>query len=294
MSDSLDRPELSNVATPDGVAAPYFLLSDGNPKTNTKAKVTAVTVDSMLAGYGSVRSVAATGANGIIITGSPITTSGALAISVDAAALQNHLGLGSAAYRGLSNSGGSLDGGKCVTYLAEGAISTTGPNAYITTTGNNASIATSGDSASIYTTGVNASIYTIGFYAEILTSGDYAHIYTNGADAYIFTTGSNATIYTSGAGGSIFTEGANAPIYTLGVNAFIQTRSTFKLNNGVNTTTIVHSPTANRQVQVPDRDCVLTGIPLGPFANDAAAATGGVPIGGLYYQASGATFTRLT
>ncbi|NBP56825.1 hypothetical protein EBU71_09925 [bacterium] len=32
----------------------------------------------------------------------------------------------------------------------------------------------------------------------------------------------------------------------------------------------------------------------GPYANDAAAGTAGIPIGGLYYKSGGSVFVRLT
>jgi hypothetical protein len=35
-------------------------------------------------------------------------------------------------------------------------------------------------------------------------------------------------------------------------------------------------------------------ITHGPYANDASAAAAGIPIGGQYYQASGAVHVRLT
>jgi hypothetical protein len=38
---------------------------------------------------------------------------------------------------------------------------------------------------------------------------------------------------------------------------------------------------------------VFNIVPRGPFANDAAAATAGIPIGGLYYDTSGIVHIRL-
>ena len=53
------------------------------------------------AGAGSVTSVAANGSNGIVVTGGPITASGTLALSINAAALKAHLGYGVADVSGL-------------------------------------------------------------------------------------------------------------------------------------------------------------------------------------------------
>ena len=53
------------------------------------------------AGAGSVTSVAANGSNGIVVTGGPITASGTLALSINAAALKAHLGYGIADVSGL-------------------------------------------------------------------------------------------------------------------------------------------------------------------------------------------------
>jgi len=38
----------------------------------------------------------------------------------------------------------------------------------------------------------------------------------------------------------------------------------------------------------------LLNAPTGPYSNDGAAATGGVPVGGIYYHSSGSLYTRLT
>ena len=52
-------------------------------------------------GAGTVTSVAANGSNGIVVTGGPITASGTLALSINAAALKAHLGYGVADVSGL-------------------------------------------------------------------------------------------------------------------------------------------------------------------------------------------------
>ena len=108
-----------------------------------------------------------------------------------------------------------------------GSISTIGGSAGISTEGNGATITTSGSSAHIQTTGGEAFIATSGVYAQIYTTGDYAPITTSGVDAFISTSGTNA---------------------------YIQSRSTFRLSNGSYTTTLSHSPTANRAIAFPNKD----------------------------------------
>lgn len=78
-------------------------------------------------------------------------------------------------------------------------------------------------------------------------------ISTTGFAANIFTTGQLGFISTSGDNGEIYTEGASAHINTKGTNAHIQSRSTFKLYNGIYTTTLSHSPTADRAIAFPDK-----------------------------------------
>ena len=77
----------------------------------------------------------------------------------------------------------------------------------------------------------------------ISTSGFAANIYTTGQLGFINTSGNNAQIYTSG---------TDAHILTQGVNAYIQSRSTFKLYDDPYTTTLSHSPTANRAIAFPN------------------------------------------
>jgi hypothetical protein len=78
-------------------------------------------------------------------------------------------------------------------------------------------------------------------------------ISTTGPFSFIYTSGAYASIYTSGANASIGTGGDNANISTGGANAYIQSRSTFKLYNGTHTTTLSHSPTADRAIAFPDK-----------------------------------------
>ncbi|CAB4152871.1 hypothetical protein UFOVP612_30 [uncultured Caudovirales phage] len=124
-----------------------------------------------------------------------------------------------------------------------GAISTTGINGYISTSGYDANITTTGDNAFISTIGDTASISTSGYDASIYTSGFAANIFTSGQFGFIFTSGNDAQIYTNG---------TDAHIATQGINAYIQSRSTFKLFNGTYTTTLSHSPTANRAIAFPN------------------------------------------
>lgn len=139
--------------------------------------------------------------------------------------------------------------------------------------------------------------------ADAISGGgndDEGKVVEYGANGYIFTTGEDSQIYTSGANAFIFTEGENASIFTIGAQAniytesgFIQTGSTFGLNNGTHTTTLSHNPTADRSITFPDRDGTVALIPTGPYADDAAAATGGVPVGYTYYTAAGDVKRRM-
>ena len=138
------------------------------------------------------------------------------------------------------------------TFGDDAFISTSGINASISTSGSNADIFTSGDDATISTSGTNASISTTGYVASIYTSGYGADIYTTGPSASISTTGFEATITTAGQEAYISTGGTNAYISTIGTNAYIQSRATFKLFNGTYTTTLSHSPTANRAIAFPN------------------------------------------
>jgi hypothetical protein len=81
------------------------------------------------AGGGSVTSVALSGSNGITITGSPITTSGAITVDIDAATLRAHLGLGSAAYTPSTDYATAPQGSLAGTAVQPGdlhAVATTG------------------------------------------------------------------------------------------------------------------------------------------------------------------------
>ena len=150
------------------------------------------------------------------------------------------------------------------------SISTSGSNADIFTVGDDATISTEGANASIITTGTDAYIATTGINSAIFTQGTNATIGTTGADAFITTSGINAAIRTFGNFGNITTSGTNAYITTSGINApittsgadahiatygaaaYIQSRATFKLFNGTYTTTLSHSPTANRAIAFPN------------------------------------------
>ena len=99
-------------------------------------------------------------------------------------------------------------------------------------------------SGAISTTGEVATISTSGVEAQITTAGDLAFIQTFGESAAISTSGSYA---------EITTLGLEAHIYTVGASAHIQTSSTFKLYNGTYTTTLSHSPTADRAIAFPNK-----------------------------------------
>jgi lysophospholipase L1-like esterase len=85
------------------------------------------------------------------------------------------------------------------------------------------------------TISATSSILTIGNNSNIATSGEFSSISTSGSDAFIATSGSNAHIFTQNP------------------TSYIQTSSTFKLFNGTYTTTLSHSPTANRAIAFPDK-----------------------------------------
>ena len=122
---------------------------------------------------------------------------------------------------------------------------------------------TTGATSEISTSGANAYIKTTGAYAGILTEGEFGVINTIGASASIQTSGLDATI---------FTTGANAHIFTYNAGAYIQTRSTFKLFGGTYTTTVSHSATANRAIELPDEDGTLATT-TGNVATATALAT---------------------
>ena len=81
----------------------------------------------------------------------------------------------------------------------------------------------------------SGAISVSGIFSSISTSGNYAGIFTTGDDA------------------SISTNGANASINATGVNGHILSRNTFKLYNGTYTTTLSHSPTADRAIAFPNK-----------------------------------------
>lgn len=90
------------------------------------------------------------------------------------------------------------------------------------------------------------------------------------------------------------TQGTIAVGTNLFANGFLQATS-FKITNGTgNFITITASYTANRAIAYPDASGILALLPIGPFANDAAASSGGVPIGFLYYTADGSVKRRIS
>ncbi len=275
MSDSIDRPIVSNLPAPHSLSQKFMLMTQGDPRTSEKVPMVAHDFESFSSGFGTVSSVGLTGSTGIIVTGATITSSGSFALSIDAAGLKTHLGLGDAAYRGTGNTGSNTDENNLVIYWEGGAILTTGDIAFISTTGNFGDISTSGEDAKIFTSGIRALISTFGDAAYIETWGQYADMQTHGEFS----------------GFSV--NGASGFINMNGVNGHIESRGTFKLRGDAYVTTISHAASLNRAISLPDQDGTLAVRATGPYADDTAAAAGGVPIGSLYYQASGATFTRL-
>jgi len=85
---------------------------------------------------------------------------------------------------------------------------------------------------------------------------------------------------------------ADTPTFTVG-SGYVETSTFFRFNDGTYTTTISHSATADRNHQVPDLDGTYALEPSGPYADDAAAATGGVPVGYTYYTAAGIIHRRM-
>ena len=141
-------------------------------------------------------------------------------------------------------------------------------------------------SGAITTTGINAGISTSGYDATITTIGDNGYISTIGDTASISTSGASATISTSGNFAHIFTAGSDAVIETQGTNGYIRSRSTFKLFNGTYTTTLSHSPTADRAIAFPNKAGTialtsdlnaLTPITLG--LNNTASGTNASAVG---------------
>ena len=196
-------------------------------------------------------------------TGQVLTASGTAGLtnwtSATSAATANTLVLrdasGGAAFEAITANSAIYTTGLSATIYTNGddaAIRTFGAAATINTSGQYSRIYTSGANADISTNGVSASIYTSGASASIGTSGLNAAIYTNGANASIGTSGQYANLYTNGANAAIGTSGLNANIYTQGTNAHIQSRSTFKLFNGTNTTTLSHAPTTNNAIAFPN------------------------------------------
>lgn len=89
-----------------------------------------------------------------------------------------------------------------------------------------------------------------------LEEGAISFLQTLGSTGSITLDDANSVISTTGEFGTIHTTGASAHIYTANPGAYIQSRSTFKLFNGTHTTTISHSPTANRAITFANADGV--------------------------------------
>lgn len=91
--------DLSNGTTTSNITLPTQTATDILPSyTNNAGKVLAVNsttndIEWIAAGTGTVTSVGITGSNGISVTGSPVTTSGSIALSVNAATLKSHLAI---------------------------------------------------------------------------------------------------------------------------------------------------------------------------------------------------------
>jgi hypothetical protein len=101
------------------------------------------------------------------------------------------------------------------------------------------------------------------------------------------TTGTfSGAVSTTGANASIYTDGTNAHIYTFGEGSFIQTRDTFKLDDGTYTTTLSHAPTASRAIALPNAAGTLAltsditgGTLAGSFTTLTASATTSLLLG---------------
>lgn len=117
--------------------------------------------------------------------------------------------------------------------------------------------------------------------AFIGTTGSGAYIATTGTNAAIVTSGASAYISTSGVDAPIFTQGDTANIFTSGENAYIQTRATFKLFNGTSTTTLSHTPTANRAAVIGDAG---GHIPVVPAYADLTAANAALAAGDYWWD----------
>lgn len=90
-------------------------------------------------------------------------------------------------------------------------------------------------------------------------SGTQSVIRTTGDEGVIYTSGDSADISTRGYQSNIYTYGSQSHIYTSQATSHIQSRSTFKLFNGTNTTTIAHSPADDFTITLrPTQDVTLT------------------------------------
>ena len=124
----------------------------------------------------------------------------------------------------------------------------------------------------------SGTISTNEFEAPIFTSGDFSNIYTIGENSNILTIGENA---------NILTNGDNAHIGTNGANAYIQSRSTFNLYNGTNTTTLSHNPTGDRAIAFPDASGTVALTSQLPDLSTAVLKSAYTPAHSILAQQSG-------
>lgn len=143
---------------------------------------------------------------------------------------------------------------------ATGSVSTTAGGSFATGTGNLTGPNTSGTialtsdippAATVDTTVIDGSTNAVSgnavFDALALKAPLDSPVFTGSV-----TTSGDASISTSGLTAEIFTQGVFAHISTRDSNAHIQSRSTFKLFDGVFTTTLSHSPTDDRAIAFPN------------------------------------------
>jgi hypothetical protein len=234
-----------------------FISANGTAVSGATAGATAATANTL-----ALRD-ATGGSNFAAVGASSVTSSGA--ISTTGASASIGTGGATGIIYTLGSDANIYTAGANATIYTQGAnasiftsgqyagISTSGANAIISTSGADASISTLGANASISTLGANASISTVGDIATISTTGQEGRISTSGELASIGTSGNSAEIFTTGTEANIYTVGAAAHIFTAAANAYIQSRSTFKLSNGTYTTTLSHSPTADRAIEFPNK-----------------------------------------
>lgn len=157
---------------------------------------------------------------------------------------------GSGAVSGISPSGTSIRGQSTSGIGVYGTSDSGEGIAAYSDTGNGGSFSTgSGFAASFFSFGGNFAEFQsadeglrmlIDYGGNITTFGTLQAASIS-ADNEIKTSGEDATIWTEGSGGHIYTVGG-----------YIQTGSNFRLSNGTHTTTLSHSPTANRAIAFPN------------------------------------------